>query len=41
MRVYSAVYVGRKTKLKREFYLGYIQTWVENDKDEYWTPVRD
>lgn len=35
MRMYSAVYVGRKTKLEREFYFGYIQAWVENNKDEY------
>lgn len=35
MRMYSAVYVGRKTKLEREFYFGYIQAWVENDKAEY------
>ena len=35
MRMYSAVYVGRKTKLEREFYFGYIRTWIENDKDEY------
>lgn len=28
MRMYSAVYVGRKTKLEREL-------WVENDKAEY------
>ena len=35
MRMYSAVYVGRKTKLEREFYFRYIQAWVENNKDEY------
>lgn len=39
MRMYSAVYVGRKTKLEREFYFGYIQAWVKDDKDEYLAAV--
>lgn len=35
MTMYSVVYVGRKTKLEREFYFSHIQAWMENDKEEY------
>lgn len=35
MRIYSGIYAGQKTKLEKEFYLGYIRTWLENDREEY------
>lgn len=41
MTMYSAVYVGRKTKLEKEFYLGHIQAWMENDRDEYLSAVEN
>ncbi len=35
MRICSGIYAGQKTKLEKEFYLGYIRTWLENDREEY------
>lgn len=35
MRMYSAVFAGRKTKMEKEFYLGFIKEWMEKEKDSY------
>lgn len=41
MQMYSAIYSSRKTKLEAEFYLSYIQEWIENDKDEYMNAINN
>jgi len=36
MQMYSAIYAGPgKTKAEKEFYRGFLCTWLEQDQDSY------
>ncbi|MBD5537484.1 MAG: hypothetical protein HDQ99_17855 [Lachnospiraceae bacterium] len=39
MKMYSAVFVCRKTKIEKEFYLGFMQEWIKNEKEVYLTAI--
>lgn len=39
MRMYSAVFAGRKTKTEKEFYLGFIQEWIKKERDAYFAVI--